>query len=94
MIARDMFKKLGYELSEKNTKNDIQYTKKSKESEMQRIGMITTKYIEFYSSSKEIMICTTHEFRNGTISKSDSGILSFEEFNAVRQQIIELKWED
>lgn len=94
MIARNMFEKLGYELTEKNSKNDIQYTKKSRESEMQRIGMITTKCIEFYNSSKEIMIFTTYEFRDGTKSKSDSGILSFEEFNAVHQQIIELKWED
>ncbi|WP_252249147.1 hypothetical protein [Clostridium sp. VAP23] len=94
MIARDMFEKLGYKLTEKNSKNDIQYTKKSKESEMQRIGMITTEYIEFYNSSKEIIIYKTYEFRDGTISKSDSGILSFEEFNAAHQQILELKWVD
>jgi len=94
MIARDMFEKIGYKLTEKNSKNDIQYTKKSKESEMQRIGMITTEYIEFYNTSKEIMISKTYEFRDGTTSKSDSGILSFEEFNAVHRQILELKWEN
>jgi hypothetical protein len=94
MIAIDMFEKLGYKLTEKNTKNDIQYTKKSKESEMQRIGLIKTTCIEFYTSTKEILICATYEFRDGSTSKSDSVILSFEEFNAVQQQILELKWED
>ncbi|ETJ35978.1 hypothetical protein Q604_UNBC09716G0002 [human gut metagenome] len=94
MIARDMFEKLGYKLTEKNSKNDIQYTKKSEESEMQRIGMIKTTCIELYTSTKEILICTTYEFRDGSTSKSDSGILSFDEFNAIKQQILELKWED
>lgn len=94
MIAKDMFEKLGYKLTEKNSLNDIQYIKRSKESEMQRIGMITTKYIEFYSSSKEILICITYEFRDGSVSKSDSGNLNFEEFNAIKQQVTELKWQN
>lgn len=92
--AKDAFKELGYEITEKTSSNDIQYTKRSKDSEMQRIGMITNKYIEFYNSSKDILIFTTYEFRDGSISRSDSGHLDFKEFNAVKQQVLELGWEN
>lgn len=103
MTAKEMFEKLGYEQkiydNEKKsikgfeyTANGIQYIQRAKDSEMQRIGMIVTNYIEFYITSKEILIYTTYEHRDGTKSKSDSGNLNIEEFNAVQKQVIELQW--
>lgn len=103
MTAKEMFEKLGYEQkiydNEKEsikgfeyTVNGIQYIKRAKDSEMQRIGMIVTKCIEFYTTSKEILIYTTYEHRNGTKSQSDSGDLNIEEFNAIQKQVLELQW--
>lgn len=40
MTAKEMFEKLGYSQTKKNDSNDIQYVKRSEESEMQRIGII------------------------------------------------------
>ena len=98
MTAKQLFEKLGYEQkiydNEKNIhSNGIQYIKRANDSEMQRIGMITTKYIEFYLAHKEIVIYSTTEHRNGKTTKSDAGILSFEEYNAIKKQIDELEWE-
>lgn len=61
---------------------------------MQRIGMIKTTCIEIYTSTKEILVYRSYENRNGTKSKSDVGILSYDEFKAIQKQILELKWED
>ncbi|AUM93727.1 TPA: hypothetical protein LA742_002987 [Clostridium botulinum] len=100
MIAKEMFKKLGYEQKiynkEKNPNlNAIQYIKRANDSEMQRIGMIITKCIEFYTFPiKEIVIYTTYEHKNGKKSKSDMGILNLEEFNAIEKQVLELEWQD
>lgn len=92
MTAKEMFEKLGYE--QIIEKEGIQYIKQDDESEMQRVGMIQTKYIEFYTASKEILISTVYKHRSGTKSNSDSGILSFEEFSAVQTQIAELGWQN
>lgn len=99
MTAKQTFEKLGYKQKiyddEKHYSfNGIQYTKRASESEMQRIGMIKTKCIEFYPTHKEIVIYSTTKHRNGGISKSDAGILSLEEFTAIQEQVNELKWQD
>lgn len=91
MTAKDMFEKLGYEQKE-NSDEGIQYIQRDKDSEMQRIGMISTRCIEFYKSHKEIVFYTTYEHRNGKTSASDCGILNIEEFNAVQKQVLELGW--
>lgn len=93
MTAEEMFEKLGYKLTENNF-NDIQYTKKSEKSELQRIGMIITNRIEFYTDHKEIVIYTEYEHEDGSISKCDTGVLNLKEFNAVKKQISELGWQD
>ena len=87
-----MFEKLGYIQTEINELNNIQYTKRAKESEMKRIGMIQTTWIEIYTSTKEILVYTEYEHRSGKKSKSDIGILNFEEFKAIQKQILELNW--
>jgi hypothetical protein len=97
MTAKEMFEKIGYvqkihDKSEYPSFNGIQYMKRSEDSEMHRIGMITTRYIEFYPHSKEIIICKTYEHKDGTITKCDLGILSLEEFKAVQQQVNEFNW--
>jgi len=92
MTAKDIFEKLGYEQKE-NSDEGIQYIKRDKDSELQRVGMISIKCIEFYISSKEILVNTTYEHRNEKVSTSDSGILNFEEFNAVQKQVLELGWQ-
>lgn len=99
MTAKEAFEKIGYKQvvvidSDLPTSNGIQYIKKDEESELQRKGMLTTKYIEFYFMHKEIAVYTTYKHRNGNTSKSDVGILNYEEFNAVQKQVEELKWEN
>jgi len=91
MLAKELFEKLGYTQSE-NSENGIQYISKSKDSEMQRIGMVTINIIEFYPLSKEILFQTTIKFRDGSTKVSDSSVLNVEEFKAVQQQILELGW--
>jgi len=91
MVAKNMFEQLGYIQSEKSV-SGIQYINKSKDSEMQRIGMVTTKIIEFYPLSKELLFQTTIKFRDGSTKVSDSTVLNFEEFKAVQQQVLELGW--
>lgn len=97
MTAKEMFEELGYE--QKIHKSDlhpscdgIQYIKKDPEERMEFTGMVTTKVIEFYYMHKEILIATTYKHRSGTESKSDSGVLSLEEFKAVQKQTEELGW--
>ena len=91
MNAKEMFKELAYDQKENST-DGIQYVKKDKDSEMQRIGMISTKCIEFYNAHKEIVVTTTRKHRNGHIATSDCGILSIKEFIAVQKQVLELNW--
>lgn len=90
MNAEHLFEKLGYQ--KKVYESGIQYIKRDDESEMQRVGRIKTDYIEFYPSSKEILITREYENREGDISRSDSAVLSFEEFCAVQRQVEELNW--
>lgn len=99
MTAKELFEKLGYEQkiydNEKHFSfNGIQYTKRDADSEMQRVGMIKTKCIEFYPTHKEIVIHSMTKHRNGERTKSDAGILSYEEFLAVQLQVSELQWEN
>lgn len=91
MTAKEMFEELGYEQKESSTEG-IQYVKKAKDSEMQRIGMVSTKYIEFYNAHKELVVTTTRKHRNGSTTTSECGILSIEEFGAVQKQVLELNW--
>ncbi len=91
MTAREMFENMGYKQTE-NSEEGIQYTKRADDSELQRIGMISTTYIEFYRASKEIVIETTFEHRSGKRSTGDVGILNIEEFHAVQKQVEELGW--
>lgn len=98
MTSKEAFEKLGYIQNIVNNLNNpyssgIQYIKKAEDSEMQRIGMISTKYIEFYFAHKEIIIYSVTEYKDGNISKGDAGILSFEEFNAIQNQVAELEWQ-
>ena len=90
MNAEGIFAKLGYQ--KKVYESGIQYTKKDDETEMERVGRIKTDYIEFYPSSKEILITREYENREGDISRSDSAVLSFEAFCAVQKQVEELNW--
>lgn len=103
MKAKELFEKLGYEQKiydhEKRYANDfeyeingIEYTKKAKESEMQRIGMVRSKYIDFYLDSKEIEIGEIVEFKDGTKKYGESVILNVELLNAVQKQVEELGW--
>lgn len=91
MTAKDMLGKLGYKIKE-DSDEGIQFRKIDPESEMERVGMVTTKDIEFYHRYKEILISSSNQFRNGKTSKSDSAILSLEEYKAIHQQTIELGW--
>ncbi|PLS18990.1 hypothetical protein CVD28_00895 [Bacillus sp. M6-12] len=98
MTAKEAFEKLGYVQklykNESNPYSDgIQYIKRDKDSEMDRVGMISTKYIEFYYLHKELLIYNKYEHRDGKTTNSDSGALSLEEFNAVQKQIQELQWQ-
>ncbi|GKS12927.1 hypothetical protein YDYSY3_39270 [Paenibacillus chitinolyticus] len=98
MTAKEAFEKIGYKQIIYNENElifkGIQYIKKDDDSEMERVGMLCTKYIEFYFTHKEIAIYTTHEHRNGNISKSSVEILNLEEYNAVKIQIDELEWQN
>lgn len=84
--------KIGYEQKE-NSDEGIQYVKRDKDSEMQRIGMVTIKLLEFYKQSKEICIFTTYKYRDGTESKSEVGIICLKELNAIKAQALELGWQ-
>ena len=92
MKAKQLFENLGYKLkvSEKNRDSIIQYVNKAKE--MDSAGSITSRYIEFYLDQKVIVIYITIEHENGNTSKGDSGVLNFEEYNAIRKQVDELEW--
>jgi hypothetical protein len=103
MKSKELFEKLGYEQkiydNEKRstngfeyTINGIEYVKKDKESEMQRIGMIRTKYIDFYLDSKEMEIGDIIEFKDGTKKNGESAVLNIKLFNAIQKQIEELGW--
>jgi hypothetical protein len=104
MKAKELFEKLGYEQKvfdhEKRCVNGfeyevngIEYIKKDEESEMQRIGMVRTKYIDFYLDSKEIETYYKVKFRDGIEKDGEtSGILNMELFNAIQKQIEELGW--
>lgn len=94
LSAKGMFEKLGYVQTEKNEFNEIQYLKKDDSSEMKRVGMISTTFIEFYPRSKEILLSKENEFRDGRVIKSNAVVLNFDEFKAVQKQISELKWEE
>lgn len=90
MTAKELFESLGYE--QKLYDADIQYVKTDDPSEMQRIGMVKTKFIEFYMKHKEICVYSTFTHRDGSVSRSDCGILSFEEFKTTQKQVDELGW--
>jgi hypothetical protein len=97
MSAKEAFSKLGYtqivhQDKERSMLGGIQYVKRDPDSEMHRVGMLTTKVIEFYPSSKEILISTKRLHRDGSVTNSDSGILSIMEFKAVQKQIKESGW--
>lgn len=103
MKAKELFEKLGFKQkiynNEKHcvegfkyTINGIQYTKKAEESEMQRIGMVRTNYIDFYLDSKEIAIGDIIEFKDGTKKYGESAILNVKLLNAIQKQIEELGW--
>lgn len=99
MEAKELFEKLGYEQkihtdkAETNS-NGIQYIKRDKDSEMNRVGRIWTSYIEFYYYHREIVIYRTVERRDGTKGSGDMGTLSLEEFTAVQKQVEELGWQN
>ncbi|MNL90986.1 hypothetical protein D3C81_07120 [compost metagenome] len=86
-----MFEALGYTRVE-NSAMGIQYIKKSNRSEMQRIGMLKTKYIEFYRKHKDITIKTTTEFIDGSKANNNLECMTLEEFKAVQKQVLELGW--
>lgn len=90
MTAKELFESLGYE--QKLYDADIQYVQMAEPSEMKRIGMVTTKCIEFYMAHKEILVSISYEHRDGSVSKSDCGILSLEELTAIQKQVSELSW--
>lgn len=90
MKVKELFEKIGYE--QKIHTDGIQYIKRDEDSEMERVGRIWTRYIEFYFHEKQILICSTIEHRNGTTSRSDGVVLTLEEFNAVQKQVEELEW--
>lgn len=97
MDAKEMFENLGYIQKiyyQKGTTilDGIQYIKKDPETELERVGMLRTKLIEFYPSSKEILMSSSFQNRNGITKSSDVVVLSFEEFRAVELQVIELGW--
>lgn len=99
MSAKEQFEKLGYiqEIYENKrlpSCSGIQYTKKDNPSEMERVGVVYTKVIEFYPSSQEILITKSGERRDGEVFNSDATILSFEEFQAVQQQVDEFAWDN
>lgn len=98
LTAKEMFEVLGYKqkiyTEYRESSNGIQYAKRAQETELQRIGMITTDYVEFYPHGKDILIYTSYEHKDGSISNSDSGYLNMELFQAVQQQIIELGWQN
>lgn len=91
MTAKEIFNKLGYE-QRKNDDEGIQYVKRAEDSKMQRIGVITNKYIEFYRLHKEINICIDYEYSDGETSSNNSSTLNIEEFKAVQKQVLELEW--
>lgn len=105
MTAKEMFKKIGYKRKiysykskAKKCSNGMQYIKKgtngrTPEDELKYCGTTTTKTIEIYFHHKEICIYTEQEYRDGTTRKWDLGILNFNEFKAIQQQIKELGWE-
>lgn len=100
MNAKEQFERLGYvqtihqfEDETYQSCNGIQYVKQDPESEMQRIGMVSTKSIEFYFMHKEVVISTHYKHRNGNESYSDSSVLSLEELKAVQKQMEELMWQ-
>lgn len=104
MKSIELFKKLGYEQKvfdhEKRYAhgfeyevNGIEYIKKDKEAEMQRIGMVRTQYIDFYLDSKEIETYYYVQFKDGREEQGEtSGILNMELFKAIQKQIEELGW--
>ncbi|MNP70335.1 hypothetical protein D3C76_1665550 [compost metagenome] len=91
MTAKEMFEALGYSRVEDSTMG-IQYIKKSNRSEMQRIGMLKTKYMEFYRKHKDITIKTITEFIDGSKSNSNLESIDLEEFKAIQKQVLELGW--
>ena len=91
MTAKEIFNKLGYE-QRINDDVGIQYVKRAEESEMQRIGVVEEKYIEFYRFHKEINICIDYKYSDGKTSSSNSSTLNIEEFKAVQKQVLELEW--
>lgn len=100
MTAKEMFENLGYVqiIHEFDTGlyescNGIQYLKEDPESEMERVGMMSTKCIEFYFMHKEIVIASKYKHRNGSESSGDAGILSLKEFEAIQKQVKELGWQ-
>ena len=91
MTAKLMFENLGF-IQYENSDEGIGYIKKAPQEEMTRIGIISSDYIEFYKKSREVLINTTYEFRNGTVKNSDCGIISAAILAAINQQSEELGW--
>jgi hypothetical protein len=89
LSAKEMFESLGYtqkvyDTSDNKYEHGIQYTR------IEEVTSMTyTKVIEFYFEHQEMLMMETVVFRDGTSKKSDI-VLSFDEFLAVQQQIVEL----
>lgn len=95
--AEETFAALGYTQTihtfEKDSlANAVLFTKRENESEMERIGMIRTKVVEFYLTTKEVLLYETTLFRNGKKSNSDSFVMDAALAKAVHTQLIELGW--